>query len=64
MVTPDPGIPDPEVGLVQHPGTGAYHVACARHGVSAFSWWSALDATYDAIGHLAAHHPRTGASSE
>lgn len=64
MAEPDPTRPAPEVGLLQHPGTGAYHVACARHGVTQHSWFSILDATWDAIGHLAAHHPRSGASTE
>ena len=52
-----------EVTLLRHPITGAYHVSCTTHGVSAFSWWHREDAAYDAIGHAAAHHP-PAASSE
>lgn len=52
-------MPVAEVGVAPSLFPGAYVVVCSVHGRLTNVWADRLFATFDAIGHAAAHHART-----
>lgn len=45
-----------EVSVVPAPVPGCWAVSCTRHGLLPWVWTNTTLATWDALGHTAAHH--------